>query len=326
MRAPSFGAPPAELYRAAVDMAAWGDRLGFDTVYLAEHHGADDGYCPSPLVLGGAIAGPTMHIVVHFSALLVPLHHPLRLAEDLAILDLISNGRTAITLGLGYRPHEYEMFDVVKSHRVRLLEETVEVLLKAWTGEPFEFRGKTVVIRPTPVQQPHPPMFIGGSAAASALRAARLGMGYLPAMPGLYELYEAELTRLGKPLPRGPSQKGPLFLHVTDDPERDWPRVAPHVLYTAQSNAEWAKERGVGATPYPAAKTMEELKAHPRFRVVTPSECVELAVALGDDAELQIQPLMGAMPTELGWSSLELFEREVLPKLVEAGLHKGAPS
>src|SRR5262245_46012056 len=135
MRAPSFGAPPAALYRAAVEMSAWGDRLGFDTVYIAEHHGADDGYCPSPIVLGSAIAGATSHVVIHLSALLPVMHNPIRLAEDLAVLDLVSGGRTALTLGLGYRPHEYAMFGVRKSQRVAVFDRTVEIMSQAGTGE-----------------------------------------------------------------------------------------------------------------------------------------------------------------------------------------------
>jgi alkanesulfonate monooxygenase SsuD/methylene tetrahydromethanopterin reductase-like flavin-dependent oxidoreductase (luciferase family) len=114
MRAPQIGVAPAVLYPASVDMCEWGDRLGFETVYLAEHHGADDGYCPSPIVQASAIAARTTRMRIHFSALIAVLHHPLRLAEDLAVLDLISEGRIEMTLGIGYRPHEYEMMGVKK--------------------------------------------------------------------------------------------------------------------------------------------------------------------------------------------------------------------
>jgi alkanesulfonate monooxygenase SsuD/methylene tetrahydromethanopterin reductase-like flavin-dependent oxidoreductase (luciferase family) len=320
MRAPGLGAPASALYPACVEMCAWGDRLGFSTVYLAEHHGAADGYLPAPLVLGAAIAGATRHMVVHFSALLPVLHNPIRLAEDIAVLDVLSGGRTMLTLGLGYRPHEYELFGVQKSKRVAVFDEALRIMKAAWTGEPFEYHGMTVVVRPTPVQQPHPPIFIGGSAEASALRAARLGAGYLPAIPGLMDVYEAELARLGKSIPVRPVAKGPLFLYVTEDPDKAWALVGPHVLYTSNMNAEWAKERGVGATPYPPAQSWEELRGHPRFAVVTPDECVALAERLGPHAELSFQPLMGALPPEHGWSSLELFESAVLPRLRSSGL------
>src|SRR5829696_5725131 len=98
-----------DLYAASIAQCEWGDQNGFDVVYLGEHHGAEDGYMASPIVQGAAIASRTSRIEIHFSALVAVLHHPLRLAEDLATLDIISGGRVAVTLGIGYRPHEYEM-------------------------------------------------------------------------------------------------------------------------------------------------------------------------------------------------------------------------
>jgi len=320
MRAPSFGAPAPTLYSASIEQSAWADRLGFETVYLAEHHGADDGYCPSPIVQGTALAARTEHMVVHLSALIAVLHHPIRLAEDLAILDIISQGRLAITLGIGYRPHEYQLFGVDKRRRVPILEETIGILQHAWTGEPFEFRGMTIVVRPTPVQRPGPPLYIGGSTEASAVRAARLGDGYIPALDGLYEIYAEERRRLGLDVPPPQPRHGPLFLFVSEDPERDWELVAPHVLYTTNSNAEWARERGVGATPYPPAQNVDDLKASDTFAVVTPDDCVKLAVRLGDAAELVFQPLMGGLHPDIGWRSLELFAKSVLPQLQALGL------
>jgi alkanesulfonate monooxygenase SsuD/methylene tetrahydromethanopterin reductase-like flavin-dependent oxidoreductase (luciferase family) len=202
---------------------------------------------------------------------------------------------------------------------VPILQDTIRILELAWTGEPFEHRGEQVVVSPRPYQRPRPPLYIGGSAEASALRAARLGDGYLPAMPGLWEVYVTECERLGRPVGPVPPAKAPLFLHVTPDPERDWEVVAPHVLYTARSNAEWAKERGVGDTPYQGALTLADLKAHPRFEVVTPDDCVELVLGLPDNAEVVFQPLMGGLPVDIGWAGLHLFESEVLPRLVDAG-------
>ena len=320
MRAPSIGAPVAELYQASIEQCAWADRLGFETVYLAEHHGADDGYCASPMIQASAIAAVTSRMQIHLSALIAVLHNPLRLAEDLATLDIISRGRLAMTLGIGYRPHEYEMFGVDKSRRVPLLEETIQVLESAWTGEPFDYRGTTVMVRPTPFRQPRPPIYIGGSTEASARRAARIGDNYFPALPALTDLYEAERRRLGLPIPARPLAKGPLFLFVSDDPDRDWDVVAPHVIYTSNSNTRWALERGVGATPYQQVDTVEDLRASPQFAVVTPDECVKLAESLGPASELVFQPLMGGLDPEVTWASLSLFETKVLPELQRLGL------
>lgn len=322
MRNPSFGASAEELYQACIEQCEWGDRLGFETVYLAEHHGADDGYCPSPMILASAILARTKAMMVHFSALLAPLHEPIRFAEDLAILDVISKGRIEMTLGLGYRPHEYKMFGVEQRDRVSRLNDLFDFLEKAWTGEPFEYRGETIVIRPRPVQRPRPHLYQGGSAPASAIRAATRGDNYFPAGDGtLRAIYEEERRRLGLPVPPGQGARGPLFLHVTDDPERDWEIVAPHVIYTSQSNATWAKERGVGATPYPPVSSVDDLKRNPQFAVVTPAQCVALAQSLaGDDAELTFQPIMGGLPSEVAWRSLHLFESAVLPELQRLGL------
>lgn len=325
MRAPSIGAPTADLYRASIEQCAWADRLGFDTVYLAEHHGADDGYCASPMIQASAIAAVTSRMEIHLSALIAVLHNPLRLAEDLATVDIISRGRLAMTLGIGYRPHEYRMFGVDKARRVPLLEETIAVLEKAWTGEPFDYHGTTVMVRPTPFRRPRPPIYIGGSTEASARRAARLGDNYLPALPALTELYESERRRLGLAVPPRPPRKGPLFLFVSDDPERDWPVVAPHVIYTSNSNTRWALERGVGATPYQQVDSVEDLKASPQFAVVTPDECVKLAEGLGPESEMVFQPLMGGMDPDFSWTSLHLFESRVLPQLERLGLRPARP-
>ena len=93
MRAPAFGAPATELYRAAIEQCAWADQHGFSRVTFPEHHASDDGYLPSPIVMAAAVAGVTQQMLIHLSVVLLPLYHPLRAAEDLAVLDLVSGGR-----------------------------------------------------------------------------------------------------------------------------------------------------------------------------------------------------------------------------------------
>jgi alkanesulfonate monooxygenase SsuD/methylene tetrahydromethanopterin reductase-like flavin-dependent oxidoreductase (luciferase family) len=320
MRAPEFGAPAKELYPAAVEQCAIADAAGFDVVYLAEHHAADDGYCPSPIVLASAIMARTTRLRVHFSAIVAVLHNPIRLAEDLAVLDLISGGRVEMTLGIGYRLHEYAMFGVDKKRRVKRLESTIETMERAWSGEPFEYEGVTVQILPRPVQRPRPPIYIGGSTEAAAVRAAGCGDDFMPATPQLYDRYLEELDRRGQPMRPRPRPKGPLFLFVTDDPDRDWPVVAPHVIYTSNSNAEWAKERGVGDTPYPPLRDVDDLKASPQFAVVTSDDCVDLIAKIGPEADITLHPLMGGLAPEVGTASLKRFVAEVLPELAGRGL------
>src|SRR5579864_9052810 len=186
LRNPAFaGVPDVERYAAAIDMCEWADRLGFVSCILSEHHGADDGYLPSPLPLAAAIASRTRTIRINVAALVASFHDPLRLAEDIAIVDLISKGRVDIVVTNGYVASEFAMFDRPLSGRVARTTEVVRTLRDAWTGEPFEFRGRTVRITPRPAQSGGPPIAMGGSTEAAARRAARLGDGFLPSSPDL---------------------------------------------------------------------------------------------------------------------------------------------
>ena len=320
MNRPDFGAPHEALYRAAIEQSAWADKLGFKQVYLAEHHDADGGYCPSPMIMAAAVLGVTENVLAHLSALVVTMHEPLRLAEDLAVLDIMSKGRLVFTAGMGYRPHEFEMFGKDMSKRLAIQTEALDTCAKAWTGEAFEFQGRQVRVTPKPYTPGGPKIYMGGSTEKSALRAARKGYQYFPGTPDLFRIYKEEREKCGYPAPEELTTPGPSFLYVSDNPDRDCPLLAPHIAYAFNTYAEWAKERGEGSTRYSAAETVEELKKMPNIKVVTPDECVEIAKALGNTGQLTFHALLGGLDPELSWASLRLFEREVLPKLIELGL------
>ena len=182
MREPAFGGPATELYPAAVEQCAWADEAGFETVYLAEHHGADDGYCPSPIVLavgdarrhvadGGALLGPAGPAAQSAA----PGRGPRRARP-------VSGGRVEMTLGLGYRPHEYDMFGVEKSKRVPASRRRSGCSSRRGAAS----RSSTTAGGADPAEaraEAGPPIYIGGSAEASALRAARYGDDFMPAAP-----------------------------------------------------------------------------------------------------------------------------------------------
>jgi len=320
LRSPAFATPHSVLYPTAVEQAVWADQLGFSTVYLAEHHGADDGYLPAPFIVAGAMASRTKLIRFHFSAIIATLHNPVQLAEELAVLDNLSGGRVEATFGIGYRPHEFALFGVDKKRRIAMLEETIDICRTAWSGEPVTFNGVTLEIKPRPVQSGGPPIYIGGSAEPSAHRAAAIGDGYRPAMPALYDVYVADILVRGLPVPAPLLNQAPLFLYISEDPERDWERIAPNVLYATNATATWAKERSAGDTPYKTAESIDDLKSNPSFQVITPEECVTFAQSLGENAELMLHPLFGGLDPDLSWRSLELFETKVMPGLREVGL------
>src|ERR1700744_3047505 len=189
----------ADRYQAALDMAEYADTHGFHIVNVEEHHDVDAGWMGSPLTMAAAIAARTKHVQIRGSAVLVTLYDPLRLAEDLAILDLISRGRFVLCAGQGYRPTEYHMMDRNFAARGQTMDFVIETLLKAWAGTPFEYRGQVVNISPLPYPKPHPALHIGGASRIAARRAARFVLPSFPAQPNaeFEAFYLEECRRLG---------------------------------------------------------------------------------------------------------------------------------
>jgi probable F420-dependent oxidoreductase len=157
---------------------------GFDSCFFGEHHQDHDGFLPSPLIVATAVAARTQRLRVGTSVILLPLHHPVRVAEDVITLDLVSKGRVVLGVGIGYQPADFRAFAVPMEDRMARFEESVEILHLCWAGEPFSFRGKhytleDVQIRPRPYQKPGPPLWIGASVPAAARRAGRVADGFV---------------------------------------------------------------------------------------------------------------------------------------------------
>ena len=157
---------------------------GFDACFFGEHHQDKDGFLPSPLIVATAVAAQTRRLHVGTSVILLPLHHPVQVAEDVITLDVVSKGRVILGVGIGYQAADFRAFAVPMEHRVALFEEGVEIIRKCWSGEPFSFHGahytlEDVQIRPRPFQTPAPPLWIGASVPAAARRAGRLGDAFV---------------------------------------------------------------------------------------------------------------------------------------------------
>jgi alkanesulfonate monooxygenase SsuD/methylene tetrahydromethanopterin reductase-like flavin-dependent oxidoreductase (luciferase family) len=316
MRAPDFSPASArELYAAALDMATWADEKNFDALTLSEHHGVEDGYLPAPLPMAGLLAGRTRRIPISVVALLAPLYEPLKLAEDLAILDIGSGGRVSIVAGMGYRPEEYAMFGREFERRGKLLDEILEFLLRAWPGEPFEHRGETLRLTPKPITQPLPPVRVGGQSLAGARRAARLGLPFQPATndPAVLRTYQEGCVRRGAAPVVIPPGSGEMIF-VSEDPERTWSQIGRHLLYEAMSYSAWQPANQRSAV-HSDATTVEALRKEGKYLVLTPEECVARAEAQGPLAAFVLYPLCGGTPPELAWQSLELYADRVLPHI-----------
>jgi alkanesulfonate monooxygenase SsuD/methylene tetrahydromethanopterin reductase-like flavin-dependent oxidoreductase (luciferase family) len=317
LRNPSFaGTSMTERYAAALDMAQWADGLGFVAVVLSEHHGVADGYLPSPVAMAAAMAARTSNARISLAAVVAAFHDPLRLAEDLAVADLISGGRLDVVIANGYVADEFAMFDRRLSERPAISEEVVTTLRAAWTGEPFTYRGRTVQVTPSPHQPGGPPLSLGGTSPPAARRAARLNCGFSTPSPPAWGYYRDEVVALGRPDP-GPHPGGDTsFFHLATDVEKGWAEVAPYAMHEANSYGRWMAESGVGSEGgYTPAADADELRATGQYRVLTPDDLVAELSAGGPFAFALFHPMMGGIPPELAWSSLHLFEQEVLPRV-----------
>jgi probable F420-dependent oxidoreductase len=184
---------------------------GFDSCFFGEHHQDQDGFLPSPLIVATAVAARTSTLHVGTSVILLPLHHPVHVAEDVVTLDLVSKGRVILGVGVGYQPADFRAFGVSMEHRAELFEESVEIIRQCWTGEPFSFRGKhysleNVRVTPRPFQQPAPPLWIGASVGAAVRRAGRMADAFvctpstnLHGTRRLVDTYETAAREAGRP-------------------------------------------------------------------------------------------------------------------------------
>ncbi|HEY1931643.1 MAG TPA: LLM class flavin-dependent oxidoreductase [Acetobacteraceae bacterium] len=328
---PDTGMDNPSLYAAIIDQVAWLDGIGLDLVWFTEHHFLDDGYLPSWIPIAGALAARTKHARFSCDVCLLPFNHPVRLAEDLAVLDNISGGRIELGVGMGYAPHEFRGFGLPVSRRVSLTDEGIAVLQHCFAGERFSFSGKRyefadVWIRPGYVQSGGPPLWIAAMSEAGARRAARFDTNLLPqgARSMALDPWRAELAATG----RDPEAKRVGIIRsclVTDDRERDWPSVRAAERYRVSTYARFQQEIGGGASAGGVRANSEEARIPQTWVVGDVAHCVaELAAfvrefGITDLVSWAVPP--GLRPEQMN-GSLERFFREMVPRLkreVEAG-------
>lgn len=313
-RAPAEVSPMSleEVYETTLEQIAWIDAQGFPvTVNFSEHHGAEDGYLPSPLTLAAAAAAITRHVRLLVNVVL-PLWDPLHVAEEAAVLDHISKGRAQLLLMGGFVPEEFATFGAEPSRRGELMEEGVRALRQAWTGESFEYRGRRCRILPRPVQQPHPPLFMGAASPAAARRAACLADGFI-AVPWLNQHYLEECSALGR-TPRHQGEMPFSYLYVCEDPERTWQRLAPYCLYETNMYARWQASASQAGMFKPATDP-EALRALKIYQPVTPEAVLARAPGFARNDALVLHPLISGLEKELSWEGLRLFFGKVAPHI-----------
>lgn len=317
---PGSGLSNADLYARVLAQAERVDRLGFDLIWLTEHHFVEDGYLPSFVAVAGALAARTRRARISSDVVLLPFQHPLRFAEDLAVLDNVSGGRIELGVGMGYAAHEFAAFGVERRARVGLTEEGLAVLKLAFSGERFDFAGEHwrfsgACVRPRPVQPGGPPLWLAAMSEAGARRAARLGLHLLPQGDRRLVLdpWRAALAAAGEDA----TQRRVGIIRpwlITRDRARDWPAIREAERYKARLYADWIRESG-DAVSFMGG----EATAIPQTWIVGDadavfSELAEFVARFGFTDVVTWAAPPGIAPEALD-ASLESFARDVLPRL-----------
>jgi alkanesulfonate monooxygenase SsuD/methylene tetrahydromethanopterin reductase-like flavin-dependent oxidoreductase (luciferase family) len=314
MRSPLDGPPTADLYGAALEMAAWAESRGAILAIVCEHHGMPDGYLPSPLLLATAMAARTTTLPIMVAVVVLPLYRPVRLAEEMVVLDIISRGRVSYVAAIGYRPEEYEMHGVDFHRRGAIAEDHLGVLLRAKTGEPFDHDGGIVQVTPPPHTPGGPSVAWGGGSVAAARRAGRHGLDFF-AQSGdasLRVAYEEESEAYGH-RPGWcmlPPDDMTTALFVADDLDRAWHELGPYLMHDVTSYAALNRDTGHSAS-LSFVSSVAALRAEDAsHRIVTVAEAVSLVQG---GTPLQLHPLIGGLPPDIAWRYLRTVVDEVLP-------------
>lgn len=316
MRAPETGAPVSEVYATALDMAEWAENNGGLAAVLCEHHSSDDGYLPSPLVLASAMAARTKKLPISIAIFMLPMYDPVKLAEDMAVLDIISGGRVSYVGGIGYVPYEYEMFGTDFTKRGRMAEEKLDLLLKIKGGDEVIHEGRRIKVTPAPLTPGGPMVGWGGGSPPAARRAGKYGLNFMAQSddPQLRVIYEEACRANGHEpgMCMLPPRDAPTTTFVAEDVDAAWEEIGSYIMHDVLTYAKWNEGReDVSSISF--AKTVDELRAqNTSHRIMT----VDQAVAhVKSGSPLSLLPLAGGMPAELAWKYMRVISDKVMPQL-----------
>lgn len=306
-------------YKQTVDLVRLAEQEGFASAWVSEHHDTDDEYLPSVFPMCGSLVTVTNTMTIGTSLALAPFHEPLRLAEDAAVLDVLSGGRFRLGLGLGYRDREFEAFDVPKAERVPRLVDCVRVCKRAWSGERFSYDGHVfqyddVRVTPAPVQGSNLPVLVGAYAERGVRRAARIADGYI-AGGDSRDVVERQFgwvaDEAGEEFPTHVLRDA----FVGDSKADAWEKMAPGLTHTKETYAKWFAESSddFSRADDPEAKWKEEALYG------SPEELAEQLLAyndmLGEDDHVILRMDHPGLSYDTLATAIETVGREVIPRV-----------
>ena len=314
--------PFTQIYSETFEQIRWADEAGFDNVWLSEHHLVEDGNAPSVLPIAAAVAAQTKKIRIGSAVMILPLHNPIRVAEDAATVDIISGGRFELGLAAGYNKAENESFGIPLFERGRRMNEELQIIRGLLDGETVNFEGKYYQVKnaklaPLSAQQPRLPLWVGGFTPKGTERAAKYGDGFMAVggpTPDLFASYVAALQAQGKPTTDLRLAGGFFWLIPSADPEKTWAEAAPHVIYQLNLYSKWFEESGFPILPH--IQDEAHLKATGIFNVVDVDTCIAMLRGFADAVPLThyyafvVPP---GMPPSWAQPHLELFADKVIP-------------
>lgn len=331
----------AQVFRELIEQVQLAESLGYDSVWLAQHHFSEYGIAGSLPTVAAAVARETERVRVGTAVSILPFQHPVHLAEDWATVDVLSGGRLNLGVGRGYQPTEFDGFNVAMNESTRRFDESVEILRLAWTQDRFSYEGaiyqvKDLAVFPKPVQQPHPPLWVAALQPASYERIGRLGLGIMaaplitpiPLVKGNLEVYRQAYrdSGHGPELPEFPMQ---LMVYVAETNEQAQRDAARYFEWYYQTIARLVA-RGQDLPAAEGYKFYAKSQVHlgqVKFQDLWDGR----TAAVGDPArvasileeyrrELGMDHLMawvgvGGMPHDKVVRSMRLLAEEVFPKL-----------
>jgi alkanesulfonate monooxygenase SsuD/methylene tetrahydromethanopterin reductase-like flavin-dependent oxidoreductase (luciferase family) len=311
---------PTVLYNDIIDFAAWSEGLGFTGAWVPEHHGAEDGYMPTPNIALAAIAARTRTLKLGSAVGLAPLYHPVRFAEECAVLDILSGGRLEMALAIGYRRREAEGYGVDFTRRGSRFDEFLTIVRQLWSGETVSFTGKHFTVNNAAITPRSPrgqiPLYIGGFAEKALARVAKFADGYF-GNEEVCGLYADKLREQGKDPAAAKIRIQGLFTLVARDKEAAMAELAPYFHHVNNTYGVWlAEDRAIGLDSTALeAMSLDAFKASGILQIWTPEEAVAKFKAMQARIPVEHYMLMlpPGIPPEQFKPYAELFAREVIP-------------